>query len=400
MIAKNFREITYIGETNYRNVRKRFGIRQADRRSHMYIIGKTGTGKSTLLETLIRQDIAAGRGCCLVDPHGDLAESIASLVPHDRQDDLIYFDATNTERLLGFNPLAGVSPSKRILAASGILETFNMIWSDSWGPRLEHILRHALLALIEQPAATLADILRLFDDPDYRKRAVERVSNSQVRQFWLREFECYPARLRAEAISPIQNKVGAFLASPTPRRILTATENSFDLRHVMDEGQILLVNLSKGRLGEDNASLLGALVVSLIGVAALSRADVPQDERRDFHVYLDEFQIISGLGLASMLPELRKYHVSLILSHQHLAQLDLEVRDAILGNVGTMMCFRVGAVDAELLEKEFYPPFRAEDLVRLPNYSMYLKLMIDGVISKPFSAETLPSDKVLGATRI
>ncbi len=277
MLPQPEREITYIGRINFRNDRRTFGIKQADRRSHMYMVGKTGTGKSTLLETLIRQDIAAGRGCALLDPHGDVVERLASTLPPDRAEDLIYFNVPDHKLSLGFNPLAGVPPKGKALAASGILEAFKKIWADSWGPRLEHILRHALLVLIEQPHATLADVLRLFDDPDYRKRAAERVANAQVRRFWLSEFERYPARLRADAISPIQNKVGAFLANPTLGRLLTAEANTVDLRQVMDDGRILLVNLAKGRLGEDTASLLGALLVSMIGVAALGRAEVPDD---------------------------------------------------------------------------------------------------------------------------
>lgn len=395
MPSEHANEITYIGQTNYRNVRKTFGIKQADRRSHMYIVGKTGTGKSTLLETLVRQDIAAGRGCALLDPHGDVAQRIASEIPHERQEDLIYFNVPDARQPLGFNPLAGVPPTGRVLAASGILDAFKKIWADSWGPRLEHILRSALLALVEQPYATLADVLRLFDDPGYRKRAAERVANVQVRQFWLSEYERYPARLRAEAIAPIQNKVGAFLANPILGRILTQRDATLNLRQVMDDGRILLVNVAKGRLGEDTASLLGALLVSMMGVAALSRADLPESKRRDFHVFLDEFHTFTTLSLAGMLSELRKYRVSLVLAHQFLSQLDERVRDGIMGNVGTMMCFRVGATDAEMLEKEFYPEIRADDLVRLPNYMMYLKLMIDGVVSKPFSAETLPSSEML-----
>ena len=390
MLDKHTKDITYIGQTNFRNERKIFGIKQADRLSHMYIVGKTGTGKSTQLGALIRQDIAAGRGCALIDPHGDLAERIALGLPSERREDLIYFNVPDTRRPLGFNPLSGVPPARRALAASGILEAFKKIWTDSWGPRLEHILRNALLALLDQPRATLADVLRLFDDGAFRKRVAERASNPHVRDFWLREYERYPARLRADATSPIRNKVGAFLSTPVLARVITAEASSFSLREMMDDGKIFVVNLAKGKLGEDTASLLGALLVSMIGHAALSRADLPEDKRRDFLVYLDEYQTIATLSLASMTSELRKFHTGLVLTQHYLSETDPRIRDAILGNVGTLICFRVGAPDAEILAKEFYSVFRADDLVRLPNYSMYLKLMIDGVVSKPFSAETLP----------
>jgi Type IV secretion-system coupling protein DNA-binding domain len=381
--------ITLIGRTNYRNQHKAFGIRQADRRAHMYVIGKTGTGKSTLLETMIRQDIEAGRGLALFDPHGDLMERVLAAVPENRKDQLIYFNVPDTSQPLGFNPLESVPITKRAVAASGMLEVFKKIWAESWGPRLEHVLRNALLALLDQPQATLADILRLMDEPGFRRIAVSRVCNAQVRHFWLREYESYPARFRAEAIAPIQNKVGAFLADPVLNAILTQPKSAFDLRQIMDEGKILLVNLAKGKIGEDSAALLGALLVSRIGLTGLSRADVPEANRKDFYLYLDEFQSFTTLSLAYMLSELRKYMCSLTLSHQYLSQLDLQVRDAILGNAGTIISFRLGLADAEILSKEFWPEFSAEDLIRLPNYNVYIKLMVNGAVTRPFSAETL-----------
>lgn len=381
--------ITLIGRTNFRNQHKAFGIRQADRRAHMYIIGKTGTGKSTLLETMIRQDIEAGRGVALVDPHGDLSERVLDRFPEERKADLIYFNVPDASRPIAFNPLESVPPAKRPLAAAGVLEVFKKIWADSWGPRLEHILRNALVTLLDQPEATLADILRLMDDRTFRRIAVSRVHNSHVRNFWLREFEGYPARFRAEAISPIQNKVGAFLADPVLSAILGQPKSSFDLRKVMDEGRVLLVNVAKGKIGEGPAALLGALLVSRIGLAGLSRAEIPEASRQDFYVYLDEFQNFTTLSLANMMSELRKYRVNLILAHQYLSQLDEQVRDAILGNAGTIVSFRLGLADAEILTKEFWPEFSAEDLIRLPNYSVYLKLMVGGAVTKPFSAETL-----------
>src|SRR2546427_202711 len=310
-------------------------------------------------------------------------------IPGQRKRDLISFDVPDSAHPLGFNPLESVPPAKRALAASGLLEVFKKIWNDSWGPRLEHILRNSLLALLDQPEATLADVLRLLDDRAFRRTVATRVSNPRVRDFWLREYESYPVRFRAEAIAPIQNKVGAFLSHPVLHGVVAQPKSAFDLRRVMDEGKILLVNLAKGKIGEDAASLLGSLLVSRIGLTALSRADVPETERRDFFLYLDEFHTFTTLSLANMLSELRKYRVNMILAHQYLSQLDLQVRDAILGNVGTMIAFRLGLADAEILEKEFAPELGALDLISLPNYHVYLKLMINGVMSRPFSAQSV-----------
>jgi len=383
--------VTYFAKTNFRNEAKPFGIKRPDRRAHMYVIGKTGTGKSTLLETLIRQDIENGEGLALLDPHGDLVEKVLAGIPGSRKTDLIYFNVADSVRPLGFNPLEGVPPEKRALAASGLLLAFKTIWADSWGPRLEYILRNCILVLLDQPTATLADALRLLNDRDFRRTAMLRVSNPHVRDFWLNEYEKnYPPRLRAEAIAPIQNKVGAFLANPVLSRILTQSRSSFDLRQLMDDRNILLVNLAKGKIGEDASALLGALLVTKIGLAGLSRADIPEETRQDFYLYLDEFQTYySTLSLASGLAELRKYRLPLILAHQFQSQLDPNLRDAILGNVGTIISFRLGLTDAEMLAGEFYPFFSASDLINLPNYHIYLRLMIDGVVSQPFSGETI-----------
>jgi hypothetical protein len=389
MLSRDHNRITFIGRMNFREDRRIFGIRRADRRAHMYIIGKTGTGKSTLLETMIQQDIEAGEGLALLDPHGDLVEKIVGHMPEARKDHVIYLDATDRTQPFGFNPVGGVASVKRPLAASGLLEVFKKIWNDSWGPRMEYILRNALLALLDRPNSTLADIPRLFDDKAFRKNALFYSRNEQVRYFWLQEYASYPARLRAEAIAPIQNKVGAFLANRILRTILTQPRDNLRMREIMDKGKILLVNLAKGTIGEDVTALLGALIVSRIGLAGLSRVNVPEQERRDFYVYLDEFQTFTTLSLANMLSELRKYHLNMILAHQFLSQADPQVRSAILGNAGTIITFRLGAEDAELMEREFLPELNAIDLVNLPNYSIYMKLMVDGVASRPFSGETL-----------
>ncbi|HJQ31045.1 MAG TPA: type IV secretion system DNA-binding domain-containing protein [Pyrinomonadaceae bacterium] len=383
-------EITYFATTNFRNRATPFGIKRKDRRAHMYILGKTGTGKSTLLETLIRQDLLHGHGFALLDPHGDLVNKVLAEAPESRRNDLIYFDATDSAHPLGFNPLESVAEQYRPLAASGLLSVFQHLWADSWGPRLEHILRNTILALLEQPTATLADIPRLLDDVTYRKQVVNRLTNEQARNFWLKEYAGYPARFRAEAIAPLQNKVGAFLANPLIHRIVAQKQSAFRLRRVMDAGKVLLVNLSKGKIGADTATLLGALIVSRMGLAALSRADSPEEKRRDFYLYLDEFHNFTTLALVGMLSELRKYRLNLILAHQYLAQLDERLLAAILGNVGTVISFRIGPTDAETIAQEFFPEFSTADLLNLPNYNVYLKLMIDGRVSSPFSAETLP----------
>lgn len=390
-------DVSLFAATNFRNQETPFGIRQADRRYHMYVIGKTGTGKSTLLETLLQQDVAAGRGMALLDPHGDLIGKVLAQLPEERQAEVIYFDVPNTAQPLGFNPMESVAPHRRALAAAGLLDVFKKLWLDSWGPRLEHILRNALLALFDQPNATLADVLRMFNDDRFRRMVATATGNKQVAGFWLKEYQRYPARLQLEAIAPIQNKVGAFLTDPVLNRILTQERSAFKLRQVMDEGKILLVNLSKGQLGEDTSSLLGSLLVSRIGLAALSRSDIPEEERRDFSVYLDEFHTFTTLSLTTMLSELRKYHTNLILANQYLSQLDEKIQQAILGNVGTLVAFRLGLQDAEIFAKEFYPEITATDLMNLPNYHIYLKLMIDGMISKPFSARTLQLNDLAGS---
>ncbi|HEY6807099.1 MAG TPA: type IV secretion system DNA-binding domain-containing protein [Pyrinomonadaceae bacterium] len=382
-------DLAVFAETDFRDKRQRFGIKLKDRRSHMYIIGKTGVGKSTLLETLIRHDINAGHGLALIDPHGDLVEQVLAHIPASRQEDVIYFNVPDASHPLAFNPLQRVNKSRRSLAAAGLLSVFKNLWDDSWGPRLEHILRNSLLALLDQPKATLADILKLLADFKFRQEVVKNIENEQVKKFWTEEFESYPVRFRAEAIAPVQNKVGAFLADPLLNRILTQSESSFRLREVMDQSKILLINLAKGIIGEDSSFLLGALLVTRIGLAAMSRADTNETARRDFFLFLDEFHNYTNLSVGEMLSELRKYGLSLILAHQYLNQLPIPTRDAIIGNIGTLISFRVGALDAELLAKEFYPDFSATDFTNLPNHHIYLKLMINGNVSQPFSAKTI-----------
>ena len=382
-------DITFFATTNFRESQIPFGIRARDRRSHIFSVGRTGTGKTTLLETFIRSDLQAGRGLALLDPHGDLIEKLLPRIPPERQADLIYFNVPDASQTLGFNPLEHISPGKRSLAAAGLLEVFKKLWPEFWGPRSEHILRNAILALLDYPTANLGDVLQLFSNPAFRREVMKTSTNDQVRDFWLGEYEKYPARLQLEAIAPLQNKLGAFLSDPLLNPILTQAKSSIRLRQIMDHGKILLVNLAKGKIGEDTASLLGSMLVSRFGLAALSRADIPEVERQDFSLFVDEVGTFSTISFANILAEARKYRLSVFLSTQMLSNLDPRVRDAILGNIGTLIAFRLGINDAEVLAKEFYPEFSAVDLLNLANHHIYLKLMIDGQISQPFSAQTL-----------
>ncbi|MCJ7778868.1 MAG: type IV secretion system DNA-binding domain-containing protein [Sedimentisphaerales bacterium] len=386
--------ITTFAVTNFRDIRKRFGIKQKNRRGHMYIIGKTGTGKSTLIENMVISDIKAGNGLALIDPHGDLAEDVLNYVPRKRINDVIYFNPADTEYPIAFNPLAKVSPEYHHLVTSGLISVFKKVWSEFWGPRLEHILRHSILTLLEYPGSTILDIPRLLTDKDFRQQVLKHVSHQQVREFWFFEFDKYSSWLRSEAISPILNKVGQFLTSAPLRNIVGQKKNTFRFRKVLDEGKIFITNLAKGKIGEDNCSLLGAMLVTQIQLAALSRADLPESKRRAFYLYVDEVHNFLTLSFADILSEARKYGLNLILSHQYIEQLDEKIRAAIFGNVGTIIAFRVGAEDAKYLAREFHSVFSESDLVNLPNYHIYLKLMIDGAASRPFSAVTFgPSEK-------
>lgn len=382
-------EISYFARTNFRNRGVRFGIKQDDRLSHMYIIGKTGVGKSTLLETLALQDLAAGRGFALVDPHGDLVEGIAAAMPSDQEDRVVYLNAPDSAQPYGYNPLRRVRDDKIPLAVSGLLETLKKLWPDAWGVRMEHVLRNSLYALLERDESRLPDVLRLYADKEFRNKVVRGIRNETVRRFWKNEFENYPPRLQADACAPIQNKLGALLSDPTLHRILVEPSIDLHFRQLMDQGRVLLVNVSKGRLGEDSALLLGGLIVSTLGLAAFSRAEAARPGRRPFFLYLDEFHNFTTLMLANMMSELRKYGVGLALAHQYFHQLDPDIRHAVLGNAATLISFRVGSEDAFLLAQEFQPAFGVEDLLNLANHNIYLKLMIDGAPSRPFSATAL-----------
>lgn len=380
--------LIFIGRTKWREMDRPFGLRAGDRRAHMYVIGKTGTGKSSLLEGMIRQDVLAGNGLALLDPHGDLAERLHAWIPESRRADLIYLDVPDPEQPFGFNPLEGVPPLRRSLAANGIVETLKKLFVDAWGPKLEYILRSALLLLLEQPEATLADVVRLFHEKEFRKKAAARATNEQVKYFWTTEFEGYGKR-RSEAVTPIENKLGSFLVDPFVSRILTIPKSTFNPREAIDGGKVLLVNLAKGKIGEAPAMLFGGLLVTILGLAGLARADTPESERRDFFMYLDEFQTFTTLALVNMLAELRKYGAGLILANQFMDQVDSEVLSAILGNVGTLVVFRVGATDAERLVKELVPDLEPYELTLLPNRRFWIRPLVYGQPVEAFTGETI-----------
>ena len=386
-------DVLHLAQVHFRHDRRVFGIKDEDRFSHIYIIGKTGTGKSTLMETMALQDLERGNGFALIDPHGDLVERIAARIPKSRQSaDVIYLNAADPSQPYGYNPLRHVREDRIALAASGMMEVFKKMWPEAWGVRMEHILRNVLMALLEQPNATLHDVLRIFTDQKFRKEVAKSLKNETVKKFLEKEYERFSFGYRADGTAPIQNKVGAFLADPLLNRILTAPPIDLHIRQIMDEGKVLLVNLAKGRIGEDSSSLLGGLLVTTIGLAAYTRADMPAEKRRNFFVYVDEFQSFTTLAVANMLSELRKYRVGFTVAHQYLHQLEPDIRHAVLGNAATVISFRVGAEDAPFLVREFVEQFEQIDLMQLPNYRIYLKLMIDGMPSKPFSATTLSPD--------
>lgn len=386
----NDNDITTFAETNFRNKRTKFGIKTDDRRRHFYMVGKTGMGKTVMLENMAIQDIQKGNGVAIVDPHGEFAERMLDFVPKDRVNDVIYFNPADLDYPIAFNAIEQVAPEYRHLIASGLMGVFKKIWPDVWSARMEYILHNSVLALLEYPGSTLLGINRILADKEYRKKVIEKVTDPTIKSFWNNEFAKYPDRFREEAVAPIQNKVGQFISAPLIRNIIGQTTTSFNIREIMDKSRILIVNLSKGRIGEDASHLLGALVITKLQLAAMSRVDILEEKRRDFYLYVDEFQNFATEAFANILSEARKYHLCLILAHQYITQMDEKVRDAIFGNVGTITTFRVGAADAEFLEKEFLPDFNADDLVNLAKYNIYLKLMIDGVASRAFSATTLP----------
>ncbi len=385
--------VTYFAETDSRNRRVQFGIKAKDRTRHMYIIGKTGMGKSTLLENLAIQDIQNGEGLAFIDPHGKSAELLLDYIPKERMKDVLYFAPFDMDHPISFNVMEDVGPDRRHLVVSGLMSAFKKIWVDAWSARMEYILSNTLLALLEYPGSTLLGINRVLSDKAYRKKVVDNIKDPSVRSFWVDEFAKYTERFAAEATPAIQNKVGQFTSNPLIRNIIGQPHSSFDIRKMMDNRKIMIVNLSKGRVGESNANLLGSMLITKIYLAAMSRADASESELKklpNFYLYVDEFQSFANESFADVLSEARKYNLNLTIAHQYVEQMSEEVQAAVFGNVGTMVSFRVGAMDSELLEKEFTPQFTAEDMVNLGFAQIYLKLMIDGVSSNPFSATTLP----------
>ena len=377
-----------LGATLGRPPSRVFGIRQPDRLFHLFCLGQTGTGKSTLLLNMMQQHMEHGQGFCLIDPHGDLASSLQS-----RASGALYWNVADPDCTLGYNPLAYVNTEYRPLVVSGLIDALKKQWSDAWGARMEHLLRYALLALLERPSSTLKDIMPMFLDVDFRHEVVDAISDPQVRLFWEVEFPALKYSTAIDGVAPIANKLGAFLAHPLVRTALCEPAEPLRFRKIMDEGQILIVNLAKGKLGADTANVLGGLIVSSIANAAYSRQELPEHDRKPYFLYVDEFHSLTTGAFADMLSELRKYGLGLVATTQYSARLERGVRDAIFGNVGTIISFRVGADDAIELERQFGADVpKACDFVGLANYEMYLKLMIDGVQSKPFSARTLSPD--------
>lgn len=382
-------ELTILGKTNFRGSNQIFGIQTQDRRRHMYIIGKTGMGKTTLLENMIFSDIQAGKGVAVVDPHGDLADAVLNFVPSHRTNDVIVFDPSDRDFPVAFNMLENVDPSLNTIVCSGLVGIFKKIYADSWGPRLEHILRNTILSLLEYPDTTMLGIPRILQDAVFRKKVIAKITDPIVKSFWLDEFEKMDPKFRTEAISPILNKVGQFLSSPIIRNILGQPKSAIDLRFAMDKKKIVVVNLSKGKIGEDNSSLLGAMMITKFQLDAMSRANIPEKDRVDFYLYVDEFQNFATDSFATILSEARKYKLNLTMANQYIAQMPEEVRDAVFGNVGSTISFQVGFDDAEYISGQFGEEVLPNDLVSLSKYTAYTRLLIDGMPSKTFSIDTL-----------
>jgi hypothetical protein len=383
-------DVCLFAQTNYRNQMRRFGTKTDDRRRHMYVVGKTGMGKTTMMENMVLHDIYAGHGVGVVDPHGDFAEKIIDYIPANRINDVVYFNPADVDFPIGFNILEVTTEEQKYLVAAGLMAVFKKIWVDMWSSRMEYILNNTLLALLDYPGSTLLGINRMLSDKEYRKKVVRASKDPVIKSFWQTEFASYNERYAQEAVAPIQNKIGQFLSASVIRNMVAQVKSTINIRELMDNKKIFIMNLSKGRIGEDNSRLLGGILINQIQLAAMERVDMPEKDRKDFFLYVDEFQNFATPSFANILSEARKYRLSLIMAHQYVAQLDEIVADAVFGNVGTIVAFRVGGADAEVLVKEFTPTFMEEDIVNLAKYHIFLKLMIDGVASLPFSAVTMP----------
>ncbi len=388
--SKEDEQICLFAQTNFRNQMRRFGIKLDDRRRHMYVVGKTGMGKTTLLENMVLHDIYAGHGVGVVDPHGDFAEKIIDYIPSYRINDVIYINPSDVGNPIGFNILEVENEDQKHLVVAGLMGIFKKIWPDVWSSRMEYILNNTLLALLDNPGTTLLGINRMLGDKKYRKKIVRGLKDPVIKSFWQNEFANYNDRYQQEAVAPIQNKIGQFLSANVIRNMVAQVKSTVEIRDAMDTGKIIIMNLSKGRIGEDNSRLLGGMLITKIQLAAMERVDTPEKDRRDFVLFVDEFQNFATPSFANILSEARKYRLSLVMAHQYIAQLDEIVADAVFGNVGTIISFRVGGADAEALVKEFSPTFIEEDIVNLAKFEIILKLMIDGVSSQPFTSSTLP----------
>jgi hypothetical protein len=388
----DLKQFTPIGITNWRNHNRLFGIKPTDRLSHIFVLGKSGTGKSHLIINMALDDIYKSQGICVLDPHADTVKAILLRVPEHRKDDLIYFDATNHAALPAFNPLSNVPEHQRQLVASEMITTFKKLFLDTWGSRMEYILRHTLITLLDYPGATLLDINALLTDKSFRANVLQAIGNPYVLSFWETEYDLYSASTQASTILPILNKVGVLLANDTLRGIF-GRPNGISFEECMNEGKVVLCNLSKGEIGEDAATVLGSFITTAIQNAAMRRASIPQAQRKAFYLYIDEAQNFVSASFATMLPQVRKFGLGLFLANQHLGQLDNETKSAILANFGSLVVFRIGLEDAKVMEKEFYPVFTYDDFISLPKYHIYVKLMIDGAESKGFSAVTVDGVK-------
>ncbi|MFH0770913.1 MAG: type IV secretion system DNA-binding domain-containing protein [Candidatus Peregrinibacteria bacterium] len=388
-------DVTALGQAVFRGQRTTFGIRPDDRRRHIYSIGKTGMGKSTLLENMIYSDIRAGKGIAVIDPHGDLFEAALKAVPKNRSNDVVLFDPADRDFPISFNMLEYRDPSQRPIVASGLMGVFEKLWPDTWSERMKHILRNTLLALLENEGTSMLGIMRIFADDAYRAKIVSHVTDPLVKSFWEDEYAVWSEKYRTEAISAIQNKVGQLLSTPLIRNIVGQIRSSLDIRSAMDTGKIILVNLSKGRIGEDMSAFLGAMLVTKFQIEAMSRADIPEKERRDFYLYVDEFQNFATESFATILSEARKYRLNLTMANQYIAQLTIgekstALKDAVFGNVGSLISFQIGSDDAEEMSLQFEEVVLPKDILSLPKYHAYVRLMIDGIPSKPFSVSMLP----------